>query len=123
MTNQTLEQYLSSFVGAEAGFPFGPEALVFKVKGKMFAIMATREGRDYVTVKIKPEDGEVLTSQFSDITPGYHTNKRHWISIYYPGDAEEGLIQDLCERSYALVVSKLPKSQRLSLQVFGEEGA
>ncbi|KOO04213.1 MmcQ/YjbR family DNA-binding protein [Vibrio nereis] len=115
MTNQELEKYLETFIGSESGFPFGPEALVFKVKGKMFAILAQREGREYVTLKITPEDGEVLTSQFADITPGYHTNKRHWITIYYPGDVDDELIRDLSEQSYKLVASKLPKYERVSL--------
>tara|TARA_Y100001956_G_C4014957_1_gene139355 strand:+ start:252 stop:605 length:354 start_codon:yes stop_codon:yes gene_type:complete len=117
MNNLQLAKFLDTFVCAESGYPFGPEALVYKVKGKMFAILAMREGREYVTLKVVPEDGEVLTSQFNDITPGYHTNKRHWITIYYPGDVEDGLIEDLCERSYQLVVKKLPKSQQASLGV------
>lgn len=115
MNNKQLAEYLDTFMCAEAGHPFGPEALVYKVKEKMFAILSEREGREYVTVKVKPEDGEVLTSQFKDITPGYHTNKRHWVTVYYTGDVEDGLIQDLCERSYELIVSKLPKAQRVSL--------
>lgn len=76
MQIKALETYLDTFMCAESDFPFGPEALVFKIKGKMFAILAQREGRDYVSVKVKPEDGEVLTSQFTDITPGYHLNKK-----------------------------------------------
>ncbi|AUJ37328.1 TPA: MmcQ/YjbR family DNA-binding protein [Vibrio vulnificus] len=112
MTTKELEAYLDTFACSESSFPFGPEALVFKVKDKMFAILASREGREYITLKAKPEDGEVLTSQFDSITPGYHTNKRHWITVYLNGDVESGLIEDLCQRSYQLVVDKLPKSQR-----------
>jgi len=117
MDNLTLAKFLDTFNCAEADYPFGPEALVYKIKGKMFAILAKREGREYVTVKVIPEDGEVLTSQFVDITPGYHTNKRHWVTVYYPGDVEDGLVEDLCERSYNLVVSKLPKAVRIELGV------
>lgn len=62
MKSKELEQYLSTFMCAESDFPFGPEALVYKIKGKMFAIIAERNGREYVSVKVKPEDGEVLTS-------------------------------------------------------------
>ncbi|WP_114766989.1 MmcQ/YjbR family DNA-binding protein [Vibrio rhodolitus] len=115
MNNQQLAQFLDKFNGAEADYPFGPDALVYKVRGKMFAILARREGREYVTLKAKPEDGEVLTSQFNDITPGYHTNKRHWITVYYPGDVEDGLVEDLCERSYELVVRGLKKLERVAL--------
>ncbi|MBR9787070.1 MAG: MmcQ/YjbR family DNA-binding protein [Vibrionaceae bacterium] len=115
MTSKELELSLNSFVCAESDFPFGPEALVFKIKGKMFAILAQRNDREYVSVKVKPEDGEVLTSQFADITPGYHLNKKHWITVYFNGDVEDGLIQDLCERSYELVIAKLTKAERTSL--------
>ncbi|WP_154199992.1 MmcQ/YjbR family DNA-binding protein [Vibrio navarrensis] len=112
MTINELQQYLDTFNCAQSDFPFGPDALVYKVKEKMFAILATREGKEYVTLKAKPEDGEVLCAQFTAITPGYHTNKRHWITVYFSGDVEDGLNEDLCQRSYDLVVAKLPKSQR-----------
>lgn len=115
MNIKELEQFLDTFMCAESSFPFGPEALVFKIKGKMFAVLAQRHGREYVSLKVKPEDGEVLTSQFTDITPGYHLNKRHWITVYFNGDVEDGFVQDLCERSYDLVVAKLKKAQRISL--------
>ncbi|MEH0696204.1 MmcQ/YjbR family DNA-binding protein [Vibrio owensii] len=115
MNIKELDQFLDTFMCAESSFPFGPEALVFKIKGKMFAVLAQRHGREYVSLKVKPEDGEVLTSQFTDITPGYHLNKRHWITVYFNGDVEDGLVQDLCERSYDLVVAKLTKAQRISL--------
>ena len=115
MTNKELAKYLDEFLGAEADYPFGPDALVYKVKGKMFAILAHREGREYVTLKAKPEDGEVLCAQFDDITPGYHTNKRHWVTVYYPGDVEDGFVEDLCVRSYELVIKGLKKLERVSL--------
>ena len=115
MNIKELEQFLDTFMCAESSFPFGPEALVFKIKGKMFAVLAQRHGREYVSLKVKPEDGEVLTSQFTDITPGYHLNKRHWITVYFDGDVEDGFVQDLCERSFDLVVAKLTKAQRISL--------
>lgn len=115
MNIKELEQFLGTFMCAESSFPFGPEALVFKIKGKMFTVLAQRHGREYVSLKVAPEDGEVLTSQFTDITPGYHLNKRHWITVYFNGDVEDGFVQDLCERSYDLVVAKLTKAQRISL--------
>ncbi|MGD8110128.1 MmcQ/YjbR family DNA-binding protein [Vibrio sp. TRT 17S01] len=110
-----LESHLNTYTAAEGSYPFGPEALVFKVKDKMFAILAEREGRQYVTVKGLPEDNEIMASQFADITPGYHTNKRHWITIYFGGDVEDSLVYELCERSYKLVASKLKKADRCEL--------
>ncbi len=115
MTTHELELYLDQLMGATASQPFGPEAVVYKVKDKMFALLAAREGKDYVTLKAQPADAEVLVEQFQDITPGYHMNKRHWITVYFAGDVEDSLIIDLCEQSYSLVVGKLTKVQRQSL--------
>ncbi|MFB9136642.1 MmcQ/YjbR family DNA-binding protein [Vibrio olivae] len=115
MRHDELRLFLDQMLGAEAGEPFGPEATVYKVRAKMFALLSRRHGRDYVTLKAQPHDGEVLTEQFTDITPGYHMNKRHWITIYYNGDVEDSLIQDLCEQSYKLVVSQLTKTEQRAL--------
>ncbi len=115
MTTDQLERFLDQLMGAQASQPFGPDAVVYKVKDKMFALLARLHGRDYVTLKAKPEDGEILSEQFNDITPGYHMNKRHWITVYFGGDVDDGFIEDLCEQSYRLVASKLTKVQRQSL--------
>ncbi|MCK6264617.1 MmcQ/YjbR family DNA-binding protein [Vibrio sp. ZSDE26] len=112
MESRQLEEFLMQFVAAEQDFPFGPEVMVFKVKGKMFALLGERNGRYSVNLKCSPEDGEVLASQFSGISPGYHMNKRHWITVDLSHDVEVSMIKDLCERSYQLVVSKLKKSDR-----------
>ena len=115
MTHEELMLHLDQMLGAEVSKPFGPEATVYKVKGKMFAMLIRRLGRDFVNLKAKPQDGEILTDEFKDITPGYHMNKKHWISVYYNGDVEDSLIEDLCEQSYTLVASKLTKVQQRAL--------
>ncbi|MCW8333658.1 MmcQ/YjbR family DNA-binding protein [Vibrio paucivorans] len=116
-THQSLERSLNEFVAAETDFPFGPEVLVYKVKGKMFALLSEREGRKYINLKCQPEDGEVLTAQFDAITPGYHMNKRHWVTVYLDGDVEKGMLDDLCEQSYRLVVKTLRKADRETLSL------
>ncbi|PMJ97602.1 MmcQ/YjbR family DNA-binding protein [Vibrio sp. 10N.261.55.A7] len=116
MDSKTLEQHLLSYLGAEIDFPFGDEVQVFKVKGKMFALIAERDGRQSANLKVNPVDGEVLVSQFTGIKPGYHMNKRHWITVDLNDDVEDSMILDLSERSYQLVVSKMKKSDREALQ-------
>lgn len=115
MTLKSIEDYLEQFVAAESSYPFGPEALVFKIKGKMFALTSQTSDEPYVTLKCTPADGEVLVSEFDAIRPGYHMNKRHWISIAINGDVDETMLQDLATQSYKLVVSKLKKSDREEL--------
>ena len=115
MNSKLLEDYLSEFQGAEASMPFGPEALVYKVMGKMFALVSQKEETPRVTLKCKPADGEVLTAQYESIQPGYYMNKRHWITITLKDDISKGMIEDLASDSYALVVSKLTKRDKVTL--------
>ena len=116
MKKEKLENYLSKFRGSEAGYPFGPEALVFKVMGKMFALVSQQEEIPRVTLKCAPADGEVLVSQFDSVIPGYYMNKRHWITISLTGELSEQMLSDLADRSYELVVSKLTKADRKRLE-------
>lgn len=85
MKRAELEAHLATFRGAEASYPFGPEALVYKVRGKMFALVS-QDDAPSVTLKCVPEDGELLTGQFVAVRPGYHMNKWHWLTISLSGD-------------------------------------
>jgi len=115
MNSKLLEDYLGAFKGAEASMPFGPEALVYKVMGKMFALVSQKEETPRVTLKCKPADGEVLTAQYESIQPGYYMNKRHWITITLNDEISKEMVEDLARDSYALVVSKLTKRDKVTL--------
>lgn len=93
-------------------FPFGPEHEVYKVRGKVFLILTERHGNKLVTLKVDPEIGASLRSGFPTITPGYHMNKVHWISISDGKRITADLVEGLVEDSYQLVVSSLPASKR-----------
>lgn len=81
------------------------------VKGKWFLNTTVRERR-IVNVKAEPLDVLALRQEYACITPGYHMNKKHWISIQPGTDATEDLIQELVTDSYLLVVSSLPRAER-----------
>lgn len=116
MNKELIEEYLSNLQGSEGSFPFGPEALVFKVMGKMFALVSQLDDVTRVTLKCIPEDGAMLAGQYESIVPGYHMNKRHWITISLIGEVPEELLSELVHESYKLVVSKLPKKDRVILR-------
>jgi len=111
-----LEKYLLRFNGSDSSYPFGPEALVFKVMGKMFALVSQKEKTPRVTLKCTPADAEVLVSEFESIIPGYYMNKKHWITISLTGEVSDAMITDLASGSYKLVVSKLTKADRNKLE-------
>lgn len=92
------------------GHPFGPEYEVFKVKGKVFMLLTEVPGDPIVVLKSDPEDSEALRQEHSDITPGYHMNKRHWITLEPGQTVDTGLVRELVTESYRLVVAGLPRA-------------
>ncbi|GAA4882737.1 MmcQ/YjbR family DNA-binding protein [Ferrimonas pelagia] len=96
--------------------PFGPEAEVYKIMGKMYALLQIRPPYR-LTLKCKPDEAEILIDQFAGIHPGYHMNKRHWITLELADDVPHDLIDTLIESSYQLVVEKLPKSDQARLEL------
>ena len=115
MTSDLLESHLLSFKGASGSYPFGPGTLVFKVRNKMFALLGKFQGQPGLNLKVDPADGEELVSQFESVIPGYHMNKRHWVTVILGGDLPEELLFDLSVQSYQLVVSKMTKVEQRKL--------
>jgi predicted DNA-binding protein (MmcQ/YjbR family) len=115
MNAAAIENYLSKLKGAESSYPFGPDALVYKIMGKMFALVSQTEEIPRITIKCDPSDGAMLVSQYKSVTPGYHMNKKHWITITLDGELPSNLLEDLCTSSYRLIVSKLTKKNQASL--------
>ena len=93
-------------------FPFGPGADVFKVRGKMFMFLTEVAGERLVTLKALPSDSLALRDAHADITPGWHMNKRHWISLHPGGSLTAEMVEELVTESYRLVVATLPVSRR-----------
>jgi predicted DNA-binding protein (MmcQ/YjbR family) len=92
-------------------FPFGPGALVYKVKGKMFAL-TDLEMFESVNLKCDPEEAIELRERYPAVQPGYHMNKAHWNTILMDNSISDKLIEKWIVDSYNLVRSKLPKSHR-----------
>ncbi len=98
--------------GADLEHPFGADWDVFKVRGKVFLLLTAVTGEPIVTVKADPEDARALREQHARIAPGYHMNKRHWITLR-PGEGlTDRLVDELVTDSYLLVVEKLPRAIR-----------
>jgi predicted DNA-binding protein (MmcQ/YjbR family) len=103
VTAEELRDACLAMPGAAETFPFGPETHVFKVAGKIFALSALHPEAPAVSVKVDPEVGEGLRETHESIVPGYHLNKRHWITVTLGGDAPDDLVRDLIEDSHDLV--------------------
>jgi predicted DNA-binding protein (MmcQ/YjbR family) len=98
--------------GAELTHPFGPGWDVYKVRDRVFMLQTDVAGEPVVILKAHPEDARALRESVADITPGYHMNKRHWITLHPRGGLEPALVDELVTESYLLVVENLPKNRR-----------
>jgi predicted DNA-binding protein (MmcQ/YjbR family) len=103
VTPAQLRRVCLGLSGAEETFPFGPETSVFKVGGKMFALAALQRKPLKVSVKCEPELGIELRGTYDEIEPGYHLNKRHWLTVTCGGEATDELVRELVAGSYDLV--------------------
>lgn len=103
--------------GATKDYPFGPDPLVLKIAGKMFALIFERKGDySYLNLKCDPAIAENLREQHESVRPGYHMNKKHWNTILMDGSLPDSDIFVMIDHSYEMVVKNLPKSLRESIK-------
>lgn len=97
---------------AELTYPFGPDWDVWKIHGKVFMLQSVLRNEEIVTLKAAPDDAIALCRMHPEITPGYHMNKRHWVTLRGGTGLTGPLVDELVADSYRLVVAKLPPSHR-----------
>ena len=95
---------------------------MWKICGKMFIFLTELDGEQIVNLKADPLDSEALRKIHVDITPGWHMNKKHWITIRPGGTVDAKLFDELVTDSYLLVVDSLPKyKQPVNPQTFAAD--
>lgn len=116
MNIEEVREYGLSLPLATERMPFGPDTYCLEIGGRMFCLMTLDGEWDFYNLKADPEYSEQLRDRYRDIFPGYHMNKRHWISVRFTGDVSDTLQRDLILHSYRQVVAKLPKKQRIEIE-------
>jgi predicted DNA-binding protein (MmcQ/YjbR family) len=116
MSRDWLLKYLLEKPDAIESFPFNESSSVLKVCNKMFALVGEHNNSMILNLKCKPDEAAWLCDTYPAITPGYHMDKKHWISIYFELPDIEApdvtQVTSLIDNSYMLIVENLPKSQR-----------
>ena len=116
MKDDALQQYARELAeelpGARSGHSFGPDWEVFKIRDKVFMLITDITGEPLVIIKADPEYATMLRNQHKEITPGYHMNKRHWITLHSGGALRKKIVDDLVTDSYLLVVGSLSRANR-----------
>lgn len=114
MNIETLRDYCLQKLGAEEGFPFGSETLVFKVGGKIFLLIGM-ENANAFNVKCDPETAVTLRAQYPEVQPGYHMNKQHWNTVQVNGRLMDSQLKEMIDHSYHLVWSSLSRKIQQTL--------
>jgi predicted DNA-binding protein (MmcQ/YjbR family) len=115
MNVESLYRYCNSKPYVTEDLPFGEDVLVFRIGGKMFALMGLREGPLSLNLKCDPARAVELREQYAAVQPGYHMNKRHWNTVFPGQDLPDAQVRALIDHSYQLVFESLPKSVRAAL--------
>jgi len=116
MNVEELRELCLSKKGVTEGFPFDESTLVFRVMGKMFALMSLERQPPQCNLKCNPERAEELREEYDGrIIPGYHMSKTHWNTLFLE-QLPPQLIKDLIDHSYNLVVESLTKKLQQELK-------
>ncbi|SNY62562.1 MmcQ/YjbR family DNA-binding protein [Enterobacter sp. CC120223-11] len=100
----------------EQTWPFGPEYDVYRVGGKIFMIAMILRGNPIVNLKAKPDNVLLHQEIYKSVGPGYHMNKKHWITVSGGEDISPELLSGLITDSWHCVVDKLPKRDQKRLR-------
>jgi predicted DNA-binding protein (MmcQ/YjbR family) len=106
MDIESLREYCISKTNATESFPFGENTLVFKINGKIFALV-NLDGDLSINLKCDPAIAIDLRERYSSVTAGYHMNKKHWNTIYLDGSVPDKEVFSWIDHSYDLITGKL----------------
>ncbi|XMO84988.1 MmcQ/YjbR family DNA-binding protein [Algibacter sp. AS12] len=119
MNIEQIRDYCLAKKGTTEDFPFDEDTLVFKVLGKMFALVSLKKweaGETTINLKADPEYSEELRADYNSIRPGFHMSKKHWNTLYlHEGELQPKLILELIDHSYAMVIKGMTKKMRETL--------
>ena len=115
MNVEKFREYCLKKAGVTEDSPFGPEHVVFKVAGKMFALLAFEEVPPTANLKCDPDRALELRDRYEQVRPGYHMNKKHWNTVEIDTGIPDAELREMIDHSYELVVKSLPKKQRDAL--------
>jgi predicted DNA-binding protein (MmcQ/YjbR family) len=115
MKTEKIASYLMKFPQTTEEQPFGPDADVYKVAGKIFAIVSPDDTPPAISLKCDPIFALELREEYESVLPGYHLNKSHWNTVLLDGNVPDDELKKMISHSYEQVVNGLPKSLRVRI--------
>lgn len=116
-----MDEYLLAKKGVTKDIQAEWNWIRYHVGGKMFAAICLDDAGKpyYITLKLEPNEGEFWRGQYEDVIPGYYMNKMHWNSIKPDGAVPDGILRDMLDKSYALVLGGFSKKKQREILAEG----
>ena len=105
-----LSDFVSLLPGSVEEQPFGPQVDVFKVGGRIFAILSPEERPERISLKCEPSLALELRDRHGAVLPGYHLNKQHWNTVVLDGSIDDDEIRAMVTHSYDRVFAGLTRA-------------
>jgi len=115
MTHKQVLAFCEALPQAEATYPFDETTRVYKIAGKIFILISEDRRPLAINVKVEPERGLELRARYPCVQPGYHMDKRYWVTATLEPDLPDDVVRQLITDSYQLIVAKLPRKIREAL--------
>ena len=118
LSKEDIQAHCMSKKGAAETYPFDEFTLVYKVMGKMFALIPMNTDKTEpprMNLKCDPIHAEILRETYESVIPGYHMNKKHWNTVICDDEISQDEIYEMIDNSYDLVVKSLKKADKIKL--------
>jgi predicted DNA-binding protein (MmcQ/YjbR family) len=115
MDIETIKAYCAAKKGVTSDFPFGDDTWVYRVMGKIFALIPL-DASPRMNLKCDPAFAEILRQTYAAVTPGYHMNKKHWNTILVDDTIPDDEILEMIDHSYEVFAKGLTKAERGKLK-------
>lgn len=112
MDIENLREYCLNVPGSEECLPFDDVSLVYKIMGKMFALLPLDSEELCISLKCDPDYAIDLREKYTAVTGAYHFNKKYWNTVCLNKDINDELVFRLIHHSVDEVIKKLTKKEQ-----------
>lgn len=112
MNIEEIREFALSLPHATEDMPFGPDALALRIGGKIFCLLELSGHWHFYNLKVDPDFSLDLQDRYLSIRPGYHMNKRHWISIDFNSSIPIHIEKNIIRHAYNQTAKGLTKKMR-----------
>jgi len=112
MNIEEIREFALSLPHVTEDMPFGPDALVLRIGSKIFCLLELSGHWQFYNLKVNPDYSVELQDRYSSVRPGFHMNKRHWISIDFNSNIPIDIEKNIIRHAYNQTAKGLTKKMR-----------